>query len=125
MAKKLKYHSLTGRITPELLLISFYAVRRNRGAAGLDKVSIKMFEANLEQNLAALLLLLKRRGSYQPKPLRRKFILKGHGPELRPLGIPAVRDRVAQEAVRRLLNPIFEPSFHDASFGFRPARNCH
>ena len=63
-------------------------------------------------------------GSFNPLPLRRKFILKEPG-KFRPLGIPAVRDRVAQEVLRRLLDPIFEPLFHDASFGFRPKRNCH
>jgi group II intron reverse transcriptase/maturase len=57
--------------------------------------------------------------------LRRVSIPKAGSRELRPLGIPAVRDRVAQEVIRQLLDPIFEPLFHDASFGFRPARNCH
>jgi len=118
-----KVHSLTGRITPALLHSAFKAVKRNRGAAGIDKVSVKMFEANLAQNLLALERDLKS-GSYQPLPLRRKFLDKGGG-KFRPLGIPAVRDRVAQEAARRLLTPIFEPLFHEASFGFRPGRNCH
>lgn len=120
---KPKAHSLTGRITQPLLLASFKAVKRNRGAAGIDKVSINMFDANLAQNLSALERDLKN-GSFQPLPLRRKFLDKGGG-KLRPLGIPAVRDRVAQEALRRLLNPLFEPLFHPASFGFRPGRNCH
>ena len=120
---KPKAHSLTGRITQPLLLAAFQAVRRNRGAAGIDKVSIHMFEANLAQNLLALERDLKS-GSFQPLPLRRKFLDKGGG-KFRPLGIPAVRDRVAQEVLRRLLHPIFEPLFHDASFGFRPGRNCH
>ena len=102
---------------------AFKAVKRNRGAAGIDKVSIKMFEANLAENLLALERDLKD-GSFQPFPLRRKFIPKEPG-KFRPLGIPAVRDRVAQEVLRRLLHPIFEPLFHDASFGFRPGRNCH
>jgi group II intron reverse transcriptase/maturase len=118
-----KVHSLTGRITRPLLHACFKAVKRNRGAAGIDKVSIKMFEANLGQNLAALERDLKS-GSYQPLPLRRKYLDKGGG-KFRPLGIPAVRDRVAQEVARRLLSPIFEPLFHEASFGFRPGRNCH
>ncbi|MBI2929210.1 MAG: group II intron reverse transcriptase/maturase [Verrucomicrobia bacterium] len=122
MAKP-KAHSLTGRITQPWLWTAFRAVKRNRGAAGIDKVSINMFEKNLIENLAALERDLKD-GSFDPFPLRRKWILKEPG-KFRPLGIPAVRDRVAQEVVRRLLQPIFEPLFHDASFGFRPKRNCH
>jgi RNA-directed DNA polymerase len=118
-----KVHSLTGRITLPLLHACFKAVRRNRGAAGIDRVSVNMFEANLAQNLRALEGDLKS-GSFQPLPLRRHYIDKGGG-KLRPLGIPVVRDRVAQEALRRLLNPLFEPLFHEASFGFRPGRNCH
>ena len=121
--KKFKVHSLTGRITPELMRQAFKAVKRNRGAAGLDKVSIKMFEVNLDQNLDALMKDLKSR-TYQPIPLKRVHIPKGKG-KLRPLGIPAVRCRVAQEVVRRLINPIFEHMFHDHSYGFRPGRNCH
>jgi group II intron reverse transcriptase/maturase len=119
----IKAHSLTGRITSPLLHAAFQAVRRNRGAAGIDRVSITMFEANLAANLSALERDLKS-GSFQPLPLRRHFLPKGGG-KFRPLGIPAVRDRVAQEVLRRLLHPIFEPLFHEASFGFRPGRNCH
>ena len=121
--RKQKAHSLTGRITPQLLLDCFKSVKRNRGAAGIDKVSIKMFEANLIDNLRALLRDLKN-GSFEPFPLRRAYVPKNET-ELRPLGIPAVRDRVAQEAVRRLLNPIFERLFHHSSHGFRQGCNCH
>lgn len=125
MSKKVKAHSLTGRITPDLMRAAFKAVKRNRGAAGVDKVSIKMFEANREDNLQALMRDLKDR-TFRPFPLRRVHIPKGPGSnKLRPLGIPVVRDRVAQEVVRRLLAPIFEPRFHNASFGFIPGRNCH
>jgi RNA-directed DNA polymerase len=120
---KPKAHSLTGRITLPLLHAAFKAVKRNRGAAGIDRVSIKMFEANLAENLSALERKLKD-GSFNPIPLRRKYLPKEPG-KFRPLGIPAVRDRVAHEVVRRLLQPIFEPLFHDASFGFRRGRNCH
>ncbi len=123
MAKKIKAHSLTGRITPELMGNAFRNVKRNRGAAGIDKVSIAMYENNLEQNLLALMRCLKD-GSYRTRPLRRVHIPKGEG-QTRPLGIPAVRDRVAQEVVRQLLNPLFERIFHDDSYGFRPGRNCH
>ena len=122
---KIKVHSLTGRITARLMRQAFLAVKRNRGAAGVDRVSIKMFEANLEENLAALLRELKD-GSFRPLPLRRVYIAKGPGAKkLRPLGIPVVRDRTAQEVMRRLLAPIFEPRFHDHSYGFIPGRNCH
>jgi group II intron reverse transcriptase/maturase len=125
MAKKRKVHSLTGRINDRLMMLAFKAVKKNRGAAGIDKVSISMFEQNLEANLAALQRELKR-GTFAPKPLRRVWIPKdAKGTKMRPLGIPAVKDRVAQEVIRRLLEPIFEPLFHDCSFGFRPKRSCH
>lgn len=123
--KKIKVHSLTGRITDRLMRQAFQAVKRNRGAAGVDKVSIRMFAANLEDNLQALKRRLKT-GTYRPLPLRRVHIPKGPGTtKLRPLGIPVVRDRVAQEVIRRLLAPIFEPRFHENSYGFIPGRNCH
>jgi group II intron reverse transcriptase/maturase len=126
MGKKQKVHSLTGRIDDRLMKQAFKAVKRNRGAAGIDKVSIAMFEENLDSNLASLKRDLKTRGSFVPKPLRRVWIPKdAKGKKLRPLGIPAVRDRIAQEVIRRLLGPIFEPLFHDCSFGFRPKRSCH
>jgi len=120
---KIKAHSLTGRITLPLLRAAFRAVKRNRGAAGIDKVSVHMFAANLEENLLKLEADLKD-GTFEPFALRRKFIPKEPG-KFRPLGIPAVRDRVAQEAMRRLFEPIFEPLFHESSYGFRPGRNCH
>jgi group II intron reverse transcriptase/maturase len=120
---KIKVHSLTGRITPDLMFQAFRNVKRNRGAAGIDKVSIIMFQSNLEQNLLALMRQLKDR-SFRPLPLRRVHIPKGDG-NTRPLGIPAVRDRVAQEVLRLLLSPVFEPLFHDDSYGFRPRRSCH
>ena len=102
---------------------AFRAVKRNKGKAGVDKVSIEMYLRQLDQNLEALMRDLKR-GTFQPRPVRRTFIDKGGG-KLRPLGIPTVRDRVAQEVLRRLLSPLFEPLFHDDSHGFRPGRSCH
>lgn len=123
--KKIKVHSLTGRITAKLMRQAFQAVKRKRGAAGIDKVSIDMFAANLEENLTALMQQLKT-GTYRPLPLRRVYIPKGPDKtKRRPLGIPVVRDRVAQEVIRRLLAPIFEPQFHKHSYGFIPGRNCH
>ena len=123
--KKIKVHSLTGRITAKLMRQAFQAVKRKRGAAGVDKVSIDMFAANREENLTALMRQLKT-GTYRPLPLRRVYIPKGPGTtKLRPLGIPVVRDRVAQEVIRRLLAPVFEPQFHTHSYGFIPGRSCH
>lgn len=121
--RQLKVHSLTGRIDMARMLRAFKSVKKNRGAAGIDKVSIDMYEANLEQNLASLMFDLKHRGLYHSVPLRRAYVPKGKGQ--RPLGIPSVRDRIAQEVVRSLLEPIFEPLFSDFSFGFRPGRNAH
>ena len=117
-------HSLIGRIDMPRMRRAFKAVKRNRGAAGVDKVDIRTFEANLEQNLAALMSDLKYPDRYHASPLRRVYIPKGDG-KLRPLGIPTVRDRVAQEVIRSLLEPIFDPLFSEASFGFRPGRNAH
>ncbi len=120
---KIKAHSLTGRITDQVMSTAFRNVRRNRGAAGIDKISIQLYQKNLLENLLALKRRLKDR-SFKPLPLRRVHISKGEG-KTRPLGIPAVRDRVAQEVLRQLLSPLFERIFHDDSYGFRPGRNCH
>ena len=126
---KFKHHSLTGRVTSELMVKAFKSVKRNKGAAGVDRVSIAQYEKNLGVNLAELIRLMKQRGRYQPKPNRRvwipKTIKRQKNPPMRPLGIPGVRDRVAQEVVRQLLEPIFESLFHPHSCGFRPKRGCH
>ncbi|TFH14970.1 MAG: group II intron reverse transcriptase/maturase [Lentisphaerales bacterium] len=121
--KKFRHHSLTGRITPDTLYKAWRKVRANRGAAGVDKQSVQMFESNWDENLAKLLRELKS-GTFSPLPLLRRFIEKGLG-KFRPLGIPAVRDRVGQEMLRALLAPIFERLFHDSSHGFRRNRSCH
>lgn len=120
---KIKVHSLTGRITEDVMLKAFKAVKKNRGAAGIDKMTISIYEKNLSNNLLSLMRELKK-GTYQPAPLRRVYIPKGDG-KLRPLGIPTIKCRIAQEVIRRLINSIFESRFHDNSFGFRMGRNCH
>jgi RNA-directed DNA polymerase len=120
---RIKHHSLTGRIDLAMMHAAFRAVKRNKGKAGVDRVSIELFAQQLDQNLEALMRDLKQ-GTYQPHPVRRAYIDKGGG-KLRPLGIPTVRDRIAQEVLRRLLSPLFEPLFHDNSHGFRPGRSCH
>ena len=123
LPRTLRGHSLTGRITLETLHNAFKAVKRHRGAAGLDQQSITMFQANLDENLVALMRDMKS-GTSQPIPLRRVYIPKGPG-KFRPLGIPSVRCRVAQEVIRALSEPLFAPTFHDRSHGFRRGRSGH
>jgi RNA-directed DNA polymerase len=105
------------------LLSSFKKVRKNRGGAGVDHQSIDAFEGKLEENLKSLGKLLKD-GLYHPQAIRRVWIPKPGSKEKRPLGIPTVRDRVAQTALRNVIEPIFEKTFHERSYGFRPGRGC-
>ena len=97
-------------------------LKSNRGAAGIDGVSIAKFDANSEVYLSELSASLSS-GSYQASGVRRVEIPKGNGKK-RPLGIPTVKDRVAQMAVKLLLEPIFERDFSDVSYGFRPSLGC-
>jgi RNA-directed DNA polymerase len=97
-------------------------VRANQGAAGVDEQSIQDFEAKLSANLYKLWNRLSS-GSYLPPPVRRVDIPKANG-GTRPLGIPTVADRIAQEVVRRYLEPLLEPKFHTDSFGYRPGRSA-
>jgi RNA-directed DNA polymerase len=97
-------------------------VRANQGAAGVDEQSIQDFEAKLSANLYKLWNRLSS-GSYLPPPVRRVDIPKANG-GTRPLGIPTVADRIAQEVVRRYLEPLVEPKFHPDSFGYRPGRSA-
>ena len=107
--RKQRVHSLTGRITEQLLLKAFNAVKRNRGAAGVDKVSIEMYETNLVANLNNLMKQLKA-DTYQPKPARRKYIPKGKN-KFRPLGIPTVKRSIVPIVSKgRLQKKSFVPS---------------
>ncbi len=101
---------------------AFKRVRANQGAAGVDGQSIAEFEANLKGNLYKLWNRLSS-GSYFPPPVRRVEIPKANG-GTRPLGIPTVADRIAQEVVRRALEPILEPVFHADSYGYRPGKSA-
>ena len=104
------------------LQAAFARVKANRGAAGVDHVTVAMYEARLDANLAALSAAL-RDGTYRPQPIRRHWIPKGPR-ERRPLGIPTVRDRVVQTALRLVLEPIFDVTFAPHSYGFRPRRGA-
>ena len=119
-----KWFSLMDKVdTAKNLRLGFAEVKANRGAAGVDHQTIEMFEAHLEANLRHLEESL-RAGTYRPGAIRRVYIPKSGTKETRPLGIPTVRDRVAQAAVRHVLEPIFERDFAAHSYGFRPGRGC-
>lgn len=105
------------------LRAAFACVKANHGAAGVDHQTVAMFDARLEDELARLSRDL-REGTYRPRSVRRKWISKPGSRDQRPLGIPTVRDRVAQAAVRLVLEPIFERDFAAHSYGFRPKRGC-
>ena len=101
---------------------AFKRVKTNQGAAGVDGQSITEFEANLKGNLYKLWNRMSS-GSYFPPPVRRVDIPKADG-GTRPLGIPTVADRIAQEVARRFLEPILEPGFHPDSYGYRPGKSA-
>ena len=105
------------------LFAAFRKVAANDGAAGVDHVSIERFDERLISNLRELSNQLQN-GTYRPQAIRRQYIPKPGSKELRPLGIPTVRDRVVQTALRNVLEPIFEKDFAEQSYGFRPGRGC-
>jgi RNA-directed DNA polymerase len=102
---------------------AFARVKANSNTAGVDCVTVEEFERHREANLEKLSQSL-RDGSYRPQAIRRAWIPKLGSKEMRPLGIPTVRDRVAQAALRAVLEPIFERDFAAQSYGFRPKRGC-
>ena len=115
-----KWYSLIDKLYPETTLrAAFKAVASQRGAAGVDHVSIEDYAENLDANLARLSEAL-RTGSYRPQAIRRHYIPKQGSQEKRPLGIPTVQDRVVQTALRMVIEPIFEREFAQQSYGFRP-----
>jgi group II intron reverse transcriptase/maturase len=119
-----KYYSLYGQLlSKQRLYEAFRHVKRNKGAAGIDGQSLSAFEVNLDVELSCLLLELKEK-RYRAQPVRRVTIVKDDGGE-RLLGIPTVRDRVVQQALRSIIEPIFEPDFHPSSYGYRPGRSGH
>jgi RNA-directed DNA polymerase len=118
-----RWYSLMDKVmAPATLAAAWEKVQANDGAAGVDRQSIDRFEANAEQYLTELSTAL-REDSYRPQPIRRVEIPKGDG-RTRPLGIPTVKDRIAQTAVKFVLEPIFEAMFRPTSYGFRPGRGC-
>jgi RNA-directed DNA polymerase len=120
-----KAHSLIGQIyDPRNVARAWARVKENRGAGGVDRVSIDRFEREHRRYLTVLYQRLAE-GSYRPQPVRRVEIDKPGSSAKRPLGIPTVIDRVCQQALRQVLEPMFEPTFSEVSFGFRPGRSAH
>lgn len=118
-----KWFSLIDKVyRPATLAAAWQRVAANKGAAGVDGQSVQHYAARAEQYLGELEQALKS-GTYQPLAVRRVDIPKGPG-KTRPLGIPAVKDRVVQTALKWVLEPIFEREFCDTSYGFRPGRGC-
>jgi RNA-directed DNA polymerase len=109
--------------SPANLFASYTKVAANQGASGIDRVTVRGFERQLPGNLEKLAEQL-RDGTFRPQEVRRVYIPKPGTNETRPLGIPTVRDRVVQGALRHVLEPIFERHFAEHSYGFRPNRGC-
>lgn len=116
------YYSLYDRMLNERgLLQAFAKVKSNKGAPGIDGQTIADFAEHLSEEIAQLASELRTK-SYRPQPVRRVEIPKDGG-GIRLLGIPAVRDRVVQQALLNILQPIFDPEFHPSSYGYRPGRS--
>jgi RNA-directed DNA polymerase len=119
-----RWFSLMDKVyAPDNLAAAWKRVRSNRGAAGVDHQSVEAFELRAEKYLDELHREL-REGRYRPSAVRRQWIPKPGTSQQRPLGIPTVRDRIVQSALRHVLEPIWEAKFADQSYGFRPGRSC-
>lgn len=118
-----KYYSLIDKIySKQNILNAFKLVKKNKGAPGIDGETVLDFEALLDDKINEIHCELKS-GKYKPSPVKRTYIDKDDGTK-RPLGIPTVKDRVVQQAVRNIIEPIFEKTFHPSSYGYRPNRSC-
>ena len=118
------FYSLYDRMLHKKYLYnSFLKVKSNKGSHGIDKESIEDFENNIDNNLDRLLEELKTK-TYRPQAVRRVEIPKDNG-KTRQLGIPTVRDRVVQQRLLEIIEPIYDPDFHPSSYGYRAGRSCH
>lgn len=123
-----KWFSLMDKVfAPKTLAAAWTKVKANKGAAGVDGQSVERFAAKADDYLAELQIIKNwalREEGYHPQAVKRVDIPKGDG-RTRPLGIPTVKDRIVQQAVRLVIEPIFETGFREGSYGFRPGRGCH
>jgi RNA-directed DNA polymerase len=118
-----KWFSLIDKVSRlRTLRIAWQKVAANKGSAGVDGQSVKRFGHRAAEYLQELSQALKS-GSYRPQPVKRVEIAKGPG-KTRPLGIPVVKDRIVQTALKMVIEPIFEKEFEESSYGFRPQRGC-
>jgi RNA-directed DNA polymerase len=121
---KKKWYSLYDKVYDVANLgLAWYDVAENKGSHGTDGQTIAEFEKNMDYHVRVIHNELREK-TYCPQPVRRVFIPKADGSQ-RPLGIPCVRDRLVQQSLRRVIEPIFEEKFLDCSYGFRPGRDCH
>lgn len=119
------YYSLYARLlNKQALRDGFKLVKRSRGAAGIDGQTLGDFAMNLEVEIDRLYNELKAK-SYRTQPVKRIEIPKDDGKGVRLLGVPTVRDRVVQQTLRGILEPIFDQDFHPSSYGYRKGRSCH
>lgn len=119
---KLRVNNVAYLLNEENLSECFKMLKKGK-AAGIDDVSVEEYESNLGTNLKMLVSRMKNQ-AYKPQPVRRTYIAKANG-EMRPLGIPAVEDKIVQRGITRILEAIYEVDFLDFSYGFRPHRSCH
>ena len=119
---KFQFMSLAHLLNEEFLRECYYSLGRNR-ASGIDGVSWEEYGKQLEENLRGLVTRMKAK-RYKPKPARRVYIPKDEH-EKRPLGLPALEDKIVQKGIARILEAIYEVDFLDCSYGFRPKRDCH
>lgn len=119
-----QWHTLIDKVwSPQAMAIAVQMVTARKGAAGVDGQTTKAFAKSGAEEIAIITRLL-REGRYEPRPVRRRWIEKPGSKDLRPLGIPTVRDRVVQSALLYVMEPIFEMGFAEHSYGFRPGRGA-